>query len=302
MQPARATCREAAVYFEEIRCFPMLKPEEEYALAARWHEHGDRSAAHELLTSHLRLVAKIASRYRGYGLQTSDLISEGNIGLMQALRRFDPGKGVRFSAYAIWWIKAAMQSHVLRSWSLVKIGTTTNQKKLFFNLSKAKRRVLALQEGDLRPDQVSAIAIELGVTERDVVEMNWRLSGDVSLNVPVNQDADLVEWQDRLVEEGCDQESHIAEIEELETRRAALGLALTVLTDRERRIFEARRLVDPPVTLEHLSVELRVSRERVRQIEMHAFRKVQKAAHAVSARRRKSSATDGPSDRVHAIQ
>ena len=284
MRDARAPSSRAVSYFQEIRCFPMLKAEEEYVLAVRWRDRGDRNAADQLLTSHLRLVAKIAIAYRRYGLPTSDLISEGNIGLLQAIKRFDPNKGVRFSTYAIWWIKAAIKNYIVRSWSLVKMGTTANQKKLFFNLSKAKRRLSGLQDGDLRPDQVTLIANDLGVTDQDVVEMNWRLRGDVSLNVPLSEDDNSVEWQDRLVEEGSDQESHLAESEEYKTRRTALGLALTVLDDRERRIFEARRLVDPPITLEHLAMTFRISRERVRQIETRAFKKVQRAAHAASER------------------
>jgi RNA polymerase sigma-32 factor len=284
MQDARAPSSRTVSYFQEIRRFPMLKAEDEYILAMRWRENGDGSAAHQLLTSHLRLVAKIAIAYRRYGLPTSDLISEGNIGLLQAIKRFDPGKGIRFSTYAIWWIKAAIKDYIMRSWSLVKMGTTANQKKLFFNLAKAKRRLSALQDGDLRPDQVTLISTDLGVTEQDVVEMNRRLSGDVSLNVSVNEDDDSVEWQDRLVEEGSDQESRLAESEEYETRRRALGLALTVLDDRERHIFESRRLVDPPLTLEHLAMQFHISRERVRQIETRAFEKVQRAAHTASER------------------
>ena len=291
MQNASVAPREAASYFKEIRRFPMLEAEEEYALAASWRERGDGSAAHRVLTSHLRLVAKVAIGYRSYGLPTSDLISEGNIGLMQAIRRFDPDKGSRFSTYAIWWIKAAIQDYILRSWSLVKMGTTLNQKKLFFNLAKAKRRLSAFEVGDLHPDQVTFIANELGVTEQDVVEMNRRLSGDVSLNVPLNEEDDSVEWQDRLVEEGSDQESRLAESEESETRRRALGMALTVLDDRERHIFEARRLMDPPLTLDQLAIEFRISRERVRQIEASAFQKVQRAAHGAMSRRRHSLTT-----------
>jgi RNA polymerase sigma-32 factor len=244
MQHARAISRETTSYFKEIRRFPMLRVEEEYVLATRWRHCDDGGAAHRLLTSHLRLVAKIATGYRRYGLPTSDLISEGNIGLMQAIKRFDPDKGIRFSSYAVWWIKAAIQSYILRSWSLVKMGTTVNQKKLFFNLARAKRRLSALQEGDLRPDQVTIIANGLGVTEKEVIEMNRRLSGDVSLNVPLNEDGDSVEWQDRLVDEGSDQESHLAESEESETRSRALSVALSALDNRERHIFEARRLIN----------------------------------------------------------
>jgi RNA polymerase sigma-32 factor len=279
MQHAIVTSRAAATYFEEIRRFPMLKADEEHMLAERWHQCGDSSAAHQLLNSHLRLVAKIAIGYRRYGLLISDLISEGNVGLMQAIKRFDPDKGTRFSTYATWWIKAAIQNHILRSWSLVKMGTTANQKKLFFNLRKAKRRLSATEEGDLRPDQVTHIAHELGVAEQDVVEMNRRLSGDLSLNVPLNDESDSVEWQDKLVEQGADQETLLAEGEEAETRRRALGVALTVLEDRARYIFEARRLMEPPLTLDELAAKFRISRERVRQIEVSAFQKVQRAAY-----------------------
>jgi RNA polymerase sigma-32 factor len=288
MQNASVTTRRAANYFAEIRRFPMLEAEEEHMLAARWREAGDRSAAHRLLTSHLRLVAKIAAGYRRYGLPASDLISEGNVGLVQAIERFDPDRGVRFATYATWWIKASIQNYVLRSWSLVKIGTTVNQKKLFFSLAKAKRRVSALQEGDLRPDQVSVIAKELGVAERDVVEMNRRMSGDVSLNVPLNDEDGSVEWQDRLVERDSNQELCLAESDESETRRKALGVALTVLNHRERRIFEARQLIDRPLHLDELATEFSISAERVRQIEMRAFEKVQKAARIACARRRDS--------------
>jgi RNA polymerase sigma-32 factor len=291
MQNASVTPRGAMTYFAEIRRIPMLKPEEEFILAARWRERGDGGAAHRLLTSHLRLVAKIAIGYRGYGLPTADLISEGNIGLMQAIKRFDPDKRIRFSTYASWWIKAAIQNYILRSWSLVKMGTTVNQKRLFFNLTKAKRRVSALQEGDLRPDQVTLIANELGVSEQDVVEMNRRMSGDVSLNMPVNDDDDSVEWQDRLVEDGSNQESRLAESEESETRRRALGVALTVLDDRERHIFEARWLMDAPLTLDELAIEFRISPERVRQIEARAFEKVQRAAHLACKGKRGSLTT-----------
>jgi RNA polymerase sigma-32 factor len=264
-------------YLEEIRRFPMLEPQEEYMLAKSWREHGDRDAAHRLVTSHLRLVAKIAMGYRGYGLPISEVISEGNVGLMQAVKRFEPDKGFRLATYAMWWIKAAIQEYILRSWSLVKMGTTANQKKLFFNLRKAKSRISALEEGDLRPDQVQIIAKRLGVTEQDVVDMNRRLGGDVSLNSPIREEGDSGEWQDWLVDDSISQETRLAESEEADNRRKALGEALTVLNGRERRIFEARRLADEPITLEELADEFGVSRERVRQIEVRAFEKVQKA-------------------------
>jgi len=264
-------------YLEEIRRFPMLQPQEEYMLAKSWREHGDRNAAHKLVTSHLRLVAKIAMGYRGYGLPISEVISEGNVGLMQAVKRFEPEKGFRLATYAMWWIKAAIQEYILRSWSLVKMGTTANQKKLFFNLRKAKSRISALEEGDLHPDQVKVIARRLGVTEQDVIDMNRRLGGDASLNAPIREEGDSGEWQDWLVDDHESQEQVLAESEELDTRRKALSEALSVLNDRERRIFEARRLTDEPVTLEELAEEFGVSRERVRQIEVRAFEKVQKA-------------------------
>ncbi|MBN8955065.1 MAG: RNA polymerase sigma factor RpoH [Rhizobiales bacterium] len=264
-------------YLEEIRRFPMLEPQQEYMLAKSWREHGDRDAAHQLVTSHLRLVAKIAMGYRGYGLPISEVISEGNVGLMQAVKRFEPEKGFRLATYAMWWIKASIQEYILRSWSLVKMGTTANQKKLFFNLRKAKSKISAFEEGDLRPDQVKLIAKRLGVTETDVVDMNRRLGGDVSLNAPIREEGDSGEWQDWLVDNSDSQESRLVESEELGNRRKALGLALDVLNDRERRIFEARRLADDPITLEDLAGEFGVSRERVRQIEVRAFEKVQKA-------------------------
>jgi len=264
-------------YLEEIRRFPMLEPQQEYMLAKSWREHGDRDAAHKLVTSHLRLVAKIAMGYRGYGLPISEIVSEGNVGLMQAVKRFEPEKGFRLATYAMWWIKAAIQEYILRSWSLVKMGTTANQKKLFFNLRKAKSKINALSEGDLRPDQVAQIAKRLGVTEKDVVDMNRRLGGDSSLNAPIREDGDSGEWQDWLADDSAGQEEILAEHEELDNRRAALEHALGVLNDRERRIFEARRLADDPVTLEELAEEFGVSRERVGQIEVRAFEKVQKA-------------------------
>ena len=250
-------------YLEEIRRFPMLEPQEEYMLAKSWREHGDREAAHRLVTSHLRLVAKIAMGYRGYGLPISEVISEGNVGLMQAVKRFEPDKGFRLATYAMWWIKAAIQEYILRSWSLVKMGTTANQKKLFFNLRKAKSRISALEEGDLRPDQVKLIAKRLGVTEQDVVDMNRRLGGDVSLNSPIREEGDSGEWQDWLVDDSISQETRLAESEEADNRRKALGEALSVLNERERRIFEARRLVDEPITLRGAGRRVRGSRASV---------------------------------------
>jgi RNA polymerase sigma-32 factor len=272
-------------YLDEIRRFPMLEPQEEYMLAKRWREHGDRVAAHKLVTSHLRLVAKIAMGYRGYGLPIAEVISEGNVGLMQAVKRFEPEKGFRLATYAMWWIKAAIQEYILRSWSLVKMGTTANQKKLFFNLRKAKSRISALDEGDMRPDQVKLIAKRLGVTEQDVIDMNRRLSGDASLNAPIREDGDSGEWQDWLMDDRDSQEATLVASEELDNRRAALSDALEVLNDRERRIFEARRLTDEPVTLEDLAVEFGVSRERVRQIEVRAFEKVQNRAEEIGRER-----------------
>ena len=264
-------------YLDEIRRFPMLEPQEEYILARSWREHGDREAAHKLVTSHLRLVAKLAMGYRGYGLPISEVISEGNVGLMQAVKRFEPEKGFRLATYAMWWIKAAIQEYILRSWSLVKMGTTANQKKLFFNLRKAKSKISALEEGDMRPDQVQLIAKRLGVTEQDVVDMNRRLGGDASLNAPIRDDGESGEWQDWLVDDALSQERTLAESEESDNRHKALVSALDVLNERERRIFEARRLADDPITLEELAAEFNVSRERVRQIEVRAFEKVQKA-------------------------
>jgi RNA polymerase sigma-32 factor len=265
-------------YLEEIRRFPMLEPQEEYMLAKSWREHGDRDAAHRLVTSHLRLVAKIAMGYRGYGLPISEVISEGNVGLMQAVKRFEPEKGFRLATYAMWWIKASIQEYILRSWSLVKMGTTANQKKLFFNLRKAKSKISALDEGDMRPDQVKIIAKRLGVPEQDVIDMNRRLGGDASLNAPIREDGDAGEWQDWLVDtDSVSQETRIIADEQADNRHKALRDAMSVLNDRERRIFEARRLADDPITLEELAEEFGVSRERVRQIEVRAFEKVQKA-------------------------
>ena len=266
-----------ARYFEEIRRFPMLEPREEFMLAKRWREHGDRDAAHKLVTSHLRLVARIAMGYRGYGLPISEVISEGNVGLMQAVKRFDPDKGFRLATYAMWWIKAQIQEYIIRSWSLVKMGTTANQKKLFFNLRKAKSRISALEEGDLRPDQVKLISKRLAVTEREVIDMNRRLGGDASLNAPIREEDDSAEWQDWLVDESASQEENLVSSEEARNRHEALTQSLSVLNDRERRIFEARRLAEEPLTLEELAREFGVSRERVRQIEVRAFEKVQEA-------------------------
>ena len=260
-------------YLDEIRKFPMLEPSEEFTLAKAWRDAGDREAAHRLVTSHLRLVAKIAMGYRGYGLPIGEVVSEGNVGLMQAVKRFDPDKGFRLATYAMWWIKAAIQEYILRSWSLVKMGTTANQKKLFFNLRKAKGRISALDEGDLKPDQVKQIATRLGVPEQDVVEMNRRLSGDTSLNAPLREEGEG-EWQDWLVDNSPSQETVLVREEEGQNRLSALRDALGVLNPRERRIFEARRLADDPITLEDLSGEFGVSRERVRQIEVRAFEKV----------------------------
>src|ERR1700730_9195850 len=272
-------------YLEEIRRFPMLERREEYMLAKRWREHGDRDAAHKLVTSHLRLAVKIAMGYRGYGLPTSEVISEGNVGLVQAGKGFEPEKGFRLATYAMWWIKAAIQEYILRSWSLVKMGTTANQKKLFFNLRKAKSKISALEEGDLRPDQVKLIARRLGVTEQDVVDMNRRLGGDVSLNAPIREDGDSGEWMDWLVDDTASQESRLVAEEQLENRKKALGEALSVLGQRERRIFEARQLADDPMTLEDLAVEFGISRERVRQIEVRAFQKVQRTVQIAIAKR-----------------
>jgi RNA polymerase sigma-32 factor len=267
-------------YWKGIQRFPMLEPQDEFMLAKRWREHGDRDAAHKLVTSHLRLVAKIAVGYRGYGLPISEVISEGNVGLMQAVKRFEPEKGFRLATYAMWWIKAAIQEYIMRSWSLVKMGTTANQKKLFFNLRKAKSKISALEDGDLRPEQVALIAKRLGVTEQDVVDMNRRLCGDVSLNAPVREDGDSDEWEDWLVDDTSNQEVRLADGEETDKRLQALRDALSVLDERERRIFEARRLADDPITLEDLATEFGVSRERVRQIEGRAFDKVQRAVMA----------------------
>ncbi|MGL4396075.1 MAG: RNA polymerase sigma factor RpoH [Hyphomicrobium sp.] len=271
-------------YLDEIRKFPMLEPGEEFMLAKRWQEHADSDAAEKLVTSHLRLVARIAMGYRGYGLPIGEVISEGNVGLMQAVKRFEPDKGFRLATYAMWWIRASIQEYILRSWSLVKMGTTAAQKKLFFNLRRAKSQLQALEEGDLKPEHVKTIATRLGVPEEDVVNMNRRLSGDSSLNAPIRADAESGEWQDWLVDETPTQEDRLVEDEEMKMRRNYLTNAMSVLNDRERQIFEARRLREDPATLEDLSSEFGVSRERIRQIEVRAFEKVQKAVQN-SARR-----------------
>ena len=287
-------------YLEEIRRFPMLEPQQEYMLARSWREHGDREAAHKLVTSHLRLVAKIAMGYRGYGLPISEVVSEGNVGLMQAVKRFEPEKGFRLATYAMWWIKAAIQEYILRSWSLVKMGTTANQKKLFFNLRKAKSKISALEEGDLRPDQVKVIAKRLGVNEQDVVDMNRRLGGDASLNAPIRDDGESGEWLDWLVDDSPNQERLLADSEEKDNRHQALISALDVLNEREKRIFQARRLADDPITLEDLASEFGVSRERVRQIEVRAFEKVQKAVKTrVAAMEQPSAGAAATSATMH---
>jgi RNA polymerase sigma-32 factor len=267
-------------YLSDIGRFAMLERDQEYKLAKRWREHGDRNAADQLVTSHLRLAAKIAMGYRGYGLPISEMISEGNVGLMQALNRFEPEKGFRFATYAMWWIRACIQDYILRSWSLVKIGTTTNQKRLFFKLRSAKSKIAALESGDLHPDQVASIAQSLDVTDQDVVDMNRRLGGDKSINAPIHDNGDTNEWQDYLVDQSPSPEAIVVEQDETERRRKALIAAIDVLDSRERSIFEARLLADEPPTLEELSEKFKVSRERIRQIEARAFEKVRKAAKA----------------------
>ena len=279
-------------YLEEIRRFPMLQPQEEYMLAKRYAEHEDTQAAHKLVTSHLRLVAKIAMGYRGYGLPIGEVISEGNVGLMQAVKKFEPERGFRLATYAMWWIKASIQEYILRSWSLVKMGTTANQKRLFFNLRKVKGKIQALDEGDLKPEQITEIATRLNVSEAEVVSMNRRLSGDASLNAPIRaSEGESGEWQDWLVDDHDSAETMLIEQDELENRRGMLSGALDVLNDRERRIFEARRLSDEPMTLEELSGEFDISRERVRQIEVRAFEKVQDAVKAAAKRQAQSLRT-----------
>jgi RNA polymerase sigma-32 factor len=265
-------------YLDDIRRFAMLERGQEYDLAKRWRDHGDRDAANALVTSHLRLAARVAMGYRGYGLPMSEVISEGNVGLMQALNRFEPERGFRFSTYAIWWIRAAIQDYILRSWSLVKIGTTMSQKKLFFKLRSAKSKIAAFESGDLRPDQVASIAKSFDVSEQDVVDMNRRLAGDKSINTPIHDRGDTGEWQDHLVDQSPSPEAIVVEQDEKDYRHKALVAAIDILNERERRIFEARNLVDEPLTLEELAAQFNVSRERIRQIETRAFEKVRKAA------------------------
>lgn len=283
-EPVLAKDGRSKGYLSDIRRFAMLERDQEYDLAKRWRDHGDRKAADELVTSHLRLAAKIAMGYRGYGLPVSEIISEGNVGLMHALNRFEPEKGFRFATYAMWWIRASIQDYILRSWSLVKIGTTANQKKLFFKLRSAKSKIAAFEGGDLRPDQVALIAKDLDVPDQDVIDMNRRLGGDRSINAPIRDDGNVGEWQDHLVDPSPSPEAIVVEQDEKDHRQKALAAAIDVLNDRERRIFEARHLSDEPLTLEDLAVKFNVSRERVRQIETRAFEKVRKAAKNLAAR------------------
>jgi RNA polymerase sigma-32 factor len=283
-QPALVKDLRGNGYLSDIRRFAMLERDQEYRLAKRWREHGDRDAANQLVTSHLRLAAKVAMGYRGYGLPVSEIISEGNVGLMQALNRFEPEKGFRFATYAIWWIRASIQDYILRSWSLVKIGTTVNQKRLFFKLRSAKSKIAAFESGDLHPDQVALIAKDLDVTDRDVVDMNRRLGGDKSINAPLGEDGETGEWQDHLVDQGPSPEAIVVDQDENEHRHKALIAAINVLDDRERRIFDARHLADEPLTLESLAIQFNVSRERIRQIEARAFEKVRRAARYLAAK------------------
>jgi RNA polymerase sigma-32 factor len=271
-------------YLSDIRRFPMLEKDQEYRLAKRWREQGDRDAGNQLVTSHLRLAVKVAMGYRGYGLPIAEIISEGNVGLLLALNRFEPEMGFRFATYAIWWIRASIQDYILRSWSLVKIGTTSNQKKLFFKLRSAKSKIAAFENGDLQPDQVALIAKVLNVADQDVVDMNRRLRGDKSINAPIHNDDGIGEWQDHLVDQSPSPEAIVVEQDEQDHQHTALIAAIDVLNDRERRIFEARHLADEPLTLEQLAVKFNVSRERVRQIEVRAFEKVRKAARNLVAK------------------
>ena len=282
--PALAGDRSLGRYLQEIRKFPMLELNEEYMLAKRWREHGDAQAAHRLVTSHLRLVAKIAMGYRGYGLPVSELVSEGNVGMMQAVKRFDPERGFRLSTYAMWWIRASIQEYILHSWSLVKMGTTAAQKKLFFNLRRAKAQLQVMDDRDLTPEKITKIATDLGVPEQDVINMNQRLVPDHSLNAPLRGDGESdLEWQDWLVDETASQEVRLAEDQELLQRRAMMNEAMKALNERERQILIERRLTEEPQTLEDLSHKYKVSRERVRQIEARAFEKLQAAIRVLSA-------------------
>jgi RNA polymerase sigma-32 factor len=283
-QPAFPRDGRGKGYLDDIRRFAMLERRQEYELAKRWRERGDRDAANQLVTSHLRLAAKVAMGYRGYGLPVSEIISEGNVGLMQALNRFEPEKGFRFSTYAIWWIRASIQDYILRSWSLVKIGTTANQKKLFFKLRSAKSKIAAFESGDLHPDQVASIAKSFDVTNQDVIDMNRRLGGDKSINAPLREDGETGEWQDHLVDQSPSPEAIVVEQDEKEHQHKALIAAIDVLEGRERRIFEARHLADEPLTLEDLAAQFNVSRERIRQIEVRAFEKVRKAARNLAVK------------------
>ena len=283
-EPAVVGDRRGRSYLHEIRRFAMLEKDQEYALATRWRNHGDRDAANQLVGSHLRLAVKIAMGYRGYGLPVSEIISEGNVGLLLALNRFEPERGFRFATYAIWWIRASIQDYILRSWSLVKIGTTVNQKRLFFKLRSAKSKIAALENGDLQPDQVDLLATTLNVPAQDVIDMNRRLAGDKSINAPLHEDGKPGEWQDHLVDQSPSPEAIVVEQDEKDRQRAALTAAIDVLDHRERRIFEARNLVDEPLTLEDLAAEFDVSRERIRQIEARAFEKVRKAARALAVK------------------
>ena len=279
MFPAISPDGNLSRYLDQIRAFPMLEPNEEYMLAKAWKEKGDVAAAHQLVTSHLRLVAKIAMGYRGYGLPVADLISEGNLGMMHAVKKFEPEKGFRLATYAMWWIKAAIQEYILRSWSLVKIGTTAGQKKLFFNLRRIKGQIQAIDDGDLKPEQVTQIATQLNVTEDEVMSMNQRMAGnDRSLNVPLSRDGEGGgEWQDWLQDDSPDQEATFADHEEYDARKNLMLDAMQGLNPREQRILAARRLSEPPLTLEDLATEFNISRERIRQIEVRAFEKLQKA-------------------------
>lgn len=278
-------------YMNEVSRFPMLQPDEEYMLAKRYLEHGDVDAAHKMVTSHLRLVAKIAMGYRGYGLPVGEVIQEGNVGLMQAVKKFEPERGFRLATYAMWWIKASIQEYVLRSWSLVKMGTTANQKRLFFNLRKTKNKIQAINDGNLKAAEVTEIARRLNVSEEEVISMNQRLSGDASLNAPIkSSEGESGEWQDWLASDTETPEQIMVEQDELEQRRAMLTSAMSVLNDREKRIFQARRLSESPMTLEELSGEFDVSRERIRQIEVRAFEKVQEAVVANAAAQREAAA------------